>query len=148
MTTRYQLAKKAETWLGTPWQHQACVKGVAVDCAMFVVGVAKECGLITDEDVKNVPNYPKDWHFHNTESMLIPIVESFPVEEIEVNNRRVGDMLLFKVGNCESHMGLQLSKGYFIHAYGALSVNKVTKMRLDDKWLKRLTRAYRFKGIK
>jgi len=148
MTTRDRFVKEAMTWLDTPWQHQARVKGVAVDCAMFVVGAAYNVGLMTDEDLKMIPNYPKDWHFHNTESMLIPIVESFDVEEIEPEKAIRGDVILFKVGRCESHMGIKLPNDYFIHAYGALSINKVVKMRLDERWKSRLTKAYRFKGIK
>lgn len=38
------IAKEAETWIGTPFQWQACVKGVGVDCKGLIAGVARVCG--------------------------------------------------------------------------------------------------------
>ena len=32
---------EARSWLGTPWHHQASLKGVGCDCIGFVRGVAK-----------------------------------------------------------------------------------------------------------
>jgi cell wall-associated NlpC family hydrolase len=35
----------ARTWIGTPWHHAACVKGVGVDCVHFPAGVCDELGI-------------------------------------------------------------------------------------------------------
>lgn len=37
--TREEIVAEAREWLGTPWQHQAHLKGVACDCAGLIRGV-------------------------------------------------------------------------------------------------------------
>ena len=147
--TRKQIIAEALTWLDTPWRHQAMIKGTegGVDCAMFLVGVAKNLGMLDEDTINSIPNYPKDWHFHNTESMMIPIIESLGAEKIYMSQSRPGDILLFKVGRCESHMGIKLAEDMFIHAYTSASTKKVLVMRMDDAWKKRLTHAYKFPGV-
>ncbi len=39
--TRAALLTEARTWIGTPWHHQAAVKGAGCDCIGFVRGVAE-----------------------------------------------------------------------------------------------------------
>lgn len=144
MVTRNEIVEEARSWIGTPWQHQAMVKGHGVDCAMLIAGICLNTGLITEDDLNMIPPYPKDWHFHNKESMLIPILELFPVHEIPIEEATTADIIMFKVANCESHLGLKTDDGWFIHAFSSTKVNKVLESRLDDRWARRLTRAYRF----
>lgn len=147
MITTKQVIEEAMEWIDTPWQHQAMVKGEGVDCAMFVAGVALEVGLIEEGELDNIPNYPKDWHYHNTESQLIPILELFPVFQIPLEEVTEGDIVVFKVANCESHLGFYVEDGWFVHAFTSAKVKKVLKSRLDQRWTKRLTRAYRFENV-
>ena len=144
MITRDIVIEEARTWIGTPWQHQAMVKGHGVDCAMFIAGVGLEVGLVTEDDLNNIPAYPKDWHLHNTESMLIPILEQFEVSEIPLEEALPGDIVMFKVANCESHLGILTKQDWFIHAFTSSKVNRVVECRLDGRWTKRLSRVYRF----
>lgn len=139
----------AKTWLDTPYRHQAMVKGEdgAVDCAMLVVGVALECNLITREDTALIPNYPREWHLHNDYPLLTPLLESFGCKEKGVDKLYPGDILVFKLGNTESHLGILLEDGTMIHAYGSQTVNKVAINSLSGKWLRRLTKVYKFPGL-
>jgi cell wall-associated NlpC family hydrolase len=36
----------ARTWVGTPYHHQAQLKGVGVDCVGLILGVGKEAGFM------------------------------------------------------------------------------------------------------
>lgn len=45
LTLGEQIAQAAESWIGTPFQHQGRSKHRAVDCANFVALVAHEVGL-------------------------------------------------------------------------------------------------------
>ena len=65
---RQQITKEARSWIGTPYQHQSRVKGVGVDCAMFIAEVGNNLGLL--DPSKIVPNYSKQWHLHNKEEKL------------------------------------------------------------------------------
>jgi cell wall-associated NlpC family hydrolase len=48
MSTRAAVVAEARAWLGTPWVHQQRSKGVAVDCAGLVIGVARALGLVPE----------------------------------------------------------------------------------------------------
>lgn len=44
--TRAAVVAEARTWIGTPYHHQARVKGVGVDCAGVLIGVARALGIV------------------------------------------------------------------------------------------------------
>ena len=46
MDLRQRIVEEARSWLGTPYHHQAMVKGAGVDCAMILVAVYRAVGLI------------------------------------------------------------------------------------------------------
>lgn len=57
--TRAAVVAEARAWLGTPWQHQARARGVGVDCAGLVIGVARALGLVAaDMDVSHYARMP------------------------------------------------------------------------------------------
>jgi cell wall-associated NlpC family hydrolase len=64
--TREAIMAEAISWLGTPYHKGACVKGVGADCATFLWGVYKNCGLIPEGD-KLIERYSHDW-FANTDT--------------------------------------------------------------------------------
>ncbi|MBL0320066.1 MAG: hypothetical protein IPP74_12385 [Alphaproteobacteria bacterium] len=45
MTSNQKIISQARTWLGTPFHHQARLKGKGCDCLGLIVGVADELGL-------------------------------------------------------------------------------------------------------
>lgn len=49
--------EEARSWLGTPWQHQAAVRGVGVDCLHLVVEVCRSLALLPAGFA--LPPYPR-----------------------------------------------------------------------------------------
>ena len=144
---RKEIINEAVTWMGTPWQHQACVKNVAVDCAMFVAGVARNIGLVTEKEMKLIPNYPKDWHFHKDFPMLPFIMEQLGCKEKDKERMRAGDILVFKIGRVPSHLGILLEDNILIHAYSGCK-SEVAMHGLSEEWLERMIQVYNFPGVK
>lgn len=144
---RKEIIEEADEWVGTPWQHQACVKGAGVDCAMLVAGIARNVGLLDEEKMKLIPNYPKDWHFHQDFALLPHIMEELGCKEKNKKYMRAGDILVFKIGRVPSHLGLLLEDNIFIHAYTGGN-NVVVKNSLAAQWTDRLEQVYKFPGIK
>lgn len=109
---RNKIVKEAESWLGTPYHHEGMVKGAGVDCAMILVAVYKELGLIP-LDVDPRP-YPHDWHLHrNAERYLNSLLQY----SREVHKPDVGDVVLWKFGRTYSHGGIYVGDGRIIHSY-------------------------------
>ncbi len=47
MTARHRIVAEARSWLGTPFQHQARLKGVGVDCIQLCIGVGEATGVLS-----------------------------------------------------------------------------------------------------
>lgn len=110
ITQRQDIITEAETWLGTPWHHKACIKGAGVDCGWFIYAVFLECGLIKPTDIKD---YPRDWALHNTEERYLEVVERY-AQRIE--SPQIGDIAVFKNGNTFSHGAIIIDYPRLIHA--------------------------------
>lgn len=48
---RLAIIDEARTWTGTPYHHQASLKGVGVDCVGLINGVGIETGMMTIDPV-------------------------------------------------------------------------------------------------
>ena len=143
MENRMRIILEAWEWVGTPYHHQARVKGVGVDCAQLVAGVAEN--VFPRLKPINSPVYSIEWHMHNREEMMCQIIESFKCERKEIADRIPGDILTFKFGRTQSHMGILVNDGQFIHA--RMDIGKVVLNQLSGDWLERLGRVYKFPSL-
>ena len=108
--SRQAVITEAQTWLGTPWQHNAAVKGVGVDCGRFPLSVYQDLNLIPVEPVED---YPIDWALHRDDERYLAVVNRYCVE---VNEPLPGDLVVFKYGRSFSHGGIVLHYPHIIHA--------------------------------
>jgi cell wall-associated NlpC family hydrolase len=119
------LKRILDEWMGTPFRHQCGVKGMGCDCSWFVARVFEELGVLQWR--KNLmPDYPKDWHLHNTRELLKETFEKeFKAERIDFGSFRNGDVVLFHYGKAASHIGI-FSDGYIYQALERIGVCRVT----------------------
>ncbi len=135
---RPEVAQKALEFLGTPYHHQAKVKGLGVDCGQLILAVAQELNLVSP--TMRVTNYSTEWHLHNTEEKMLNMLEQFNC--VEKTTLEVGDIVCFKFGRVCSHLGIYLGDGQFIHA--RIDQGKVVINSLSGDWLKRHIKTYSF----
>lgn len=57
MTTRADVVAQARLWIGTPFHHQARLRGVGADCDGIVIGVSRDLGLVAPDF--DVPPYSR-----------------------------------------------------------------------------------------
>jgi hypothetical protein len=89
MFSREAVIAEARSWLGTPWHHQASLKGVGRDCIGFVRGVA----LPFVSEVAIPLDYPETWHLYRAEPrMYLGFKER--CDEIEPADALAGDVRL------------------------------------------------------
>lgn len=118
-----RLKETLEGWIGTPFRHRACVKGLGCDCIHFVAGVFDEIGVFKFA-INGVPEYPPDWHLHNTREMLLEGIKSrVPVEQVSLDNPKDGDIMLGHYGQAASHASVYLG-GYLYHSLNQIGVIK------------------------
>ena len=58
MVTREAIVTAARGWLGTPYHHQASVKGVGSDCLGLIRGIWRE---LYGPEPEAMPPYTPDW---------------------------------------------------------------------------------------
>lgn len=107
---RRAVVSAAMEWVGTPYHHLGDVKGVGVDCAMFLVRVFVDSGLVPPFDPRP---YPTDWHLHRGEERYLGAVLD---RAHEVEQPGPGDIVLYQFGRTLSHSALVTTWPRVIHA--------------------------------
>lgn len=132
----------ARGWIGTPYRHQASVRGHGADCLGLLRGVWRE--ILGPEPV-NVPAYTPDWSEPEREERLWSAARTYllPVAATVID---AGDVLLFRMKSCgvAKHLGILAETGAspsFIHAY---SGHGVTESALTASWRRRVVAHFRF----
>ncbi len=99
---RDRIVAEARTWLGTPFVHQAMVKGAGVGCGTLLIAVYGALGFPVPT-VKELGHFPHDWHLHTREERYLNILSKF-AHPVEIPEK--GDMVLFQIGRVFAHSAL------------------------------------------
>ena len=144
MSASDRVIAEARSWLGTPYHHAACVKGVGVDCAMLVKAVYEAAGLVSPFEVSF---YPPDWHLHRDEERYL----GFVAERASASDRpQPGDLALFRFGHCVSHGAIVIDRDWLIHSYigrGVVLTTWNSPELLYPKGTPRLHSVWRVRGM-
>ena len=125
----------ARAQLGTPYQHQGRIPGLALDCAGLAAVIARQFGL---EYIERL-DYGRIPHRGLMESTL----DMQPCLQ-RVSGRRPGDLLLMAWNKQPNHVAI-FAGDTIIHSYQA--VGRVCEHALDQEWQRRIVRVYRFRDI-
>lgn len=134
----------ARTWLGTPYRHQASLKGQGTDCLGLLRGVWR--GLFGTEPVPT-PAYRPDWAEVGGEETLLQATRRWLIE-IPLERACAGDVLLFRMApGCPAKHCAILSEGSIsgeaegrmIHAYWGRAV---VESWMGTWWRRRLVAAF------
>ncbi|MDJ0821453.1 MAG: peptidase [Paracoccaceae bacterium] len=131
-----QVVTTARSWIGTPYMHQASVKGAGCDCLGLLRGVWRE---VLGPEPEAVPSYSMDWSEPQGDERLwragLRHLRPKPLSEAAA-----GDVLLFRMrdGSVAKHLGIQSRIGPdagFVHAY---SGHGVIESALSAPWRRRI----------
>lgn len=139
---RFEIVRVAREWIGTPYHHQASVKGVGADCLGLLRGVWSE---VYGRPAEVPPAYSRDWaEAHGREELLAGAARHLVA--IEMAAAQAGDVLVFRMrkGAPAKHVGLIASAATFIHAFEAAPAAEVA---LSNWWRRRAVAAFAFPGV-
>jgi NlpC/P60 family putative phage cell wall peptidase len=142
MPTRIAIVAAARSWIGTPYRHQASLRGIGCDCLGLVRGVWRE--LIGPEPVF-VPPYTPDWaeaHGHET----LAEAARGHLAEIAPADAAAGDIVLFRWREfCPAkHCAILSGPATLIHAHDGAAVAEV---HVAPWWQRRIAFAFAFPGV-
>lgn len=135
-------AEAARAWIGTPYVHQASLRGAGCDCLGLVRGLWRE---IWPDEPLAVPAYTPDWAEPARIEALWQAAAALLCEK-PVAMRAPGDVILFRMraGSVAKHLGIMGRAGAapsFIHAY---SGHGVIESPLSAPWARRIVACFAF----
>ena len=134
---RAAVVAEARSWIGTPYHHAADIKGVGVDCAMILVRVFCDLGLVEPFDPRP---YTRDWMLHRDDERYLGFLLA---RAREVNEPGAGDVVLFRFGRCFAHGGIVIARTplTIVHAFAPARVVLEEEVGRNAELAERLGRA-------
>jgi NlpC/P60 family putative phage cell wall peptidase len=139
---RAAIVAEARAWIGTPYRHQASLKGIGCDCLGLVRGVWR---AVLGAEPEGVPAYAADWA---EASCGEPLAEAAlrHLVAIDLADIAPGDVLLFRwrAGLTAKHAAIATTLECMVHAHDGAAVAEVA---LAPWWRRRLAYAFQFPGV-
>ena len=145
---RATIVAAAKSWIGTPYRHQASLKGAGCDCLGLVRGVWRE---LYGQEPEPPPPYRPDWAETGGRETLLEAARRYLIET-SPNSARPGDVLLFRMSPdaCLKHCAIVSDsrpgdpEPRILHAYWGRAV---VESWLGPWWRRRLAHAFSFPDV-
>lgn len=146
--SRAAIVAEARSWIGTPYRHQASLKGAGADCLGLIRGVYRVfCGPEKQPITPYSPNWAEETgqetlrdaaRRHLVEIDAAPFRDAEPLKESDVILIRVRDRGPAK------HAAIVSGADAIIHAYDR---HAVAENALPAAWRRRIAYAFQFPGV-
>lgn len=142
MISRTLIVTEARSWIGTPYRHQASLKGVGCDCLGLVRGVWR---AVVGTEPERAPPYAPDWAEATGDEALAQAADRHLIA-VALDQFAPGDVLLFRwrASLPAKHAAIVTASDKMVHAHDGAAVAEVA---LAPWWRRRLAYAYRFPGV-
>jgi len=133
-----RIIAEARSWIGTPYRHQASLKGVGCDCLGLLRGVWRH---VMGAEPELPPPYSPDWAEAGADTLVAAARRH--LIEIDTAAFMPGDVLLFRWRDHlpAKHCAIAISADCMIHAHDGASVAEVA---FAPWWRRHLAYAFRF----
>jgi NlpC/P60 family putative phage cell wall peptidase len=139
---RQDIVAETRRWIGTPYRHQASLKGIGCDCLGLVRGVWR---TVIGDEPEQAPPYAPDWAEATAEESLAQAAmrHLIPVPPADF---RPGDVLLFRwrANLPAKHAAIVTAPGLMVHAHDGAAV---TEVAIAPWWRRRLAYVFQFPGV-
>lgn len=135
-----QVVSEALSWIGTPFHHQASVKGVGADCLGLVRGVWRQ---LNGHEPFSIPAYTQTWDEVEKSEVLWSGLAKTLVSDPEIKTC-AGHVLLFRMrlNSVARHVGISSKSGRcFVHSYHGQGV---VESALTQSWQRRIVASFSF----
>lgn len=130
----------ARSYIGTPFLHQGRHKGIGVDCAGLLLGVAESLGLAHEDYPRR--NYSR-WPLlgHHLYDFIARQTREITAEEVNA-----GSILLFWIhrAHLPQHLAIVSEQGRIVHAWS--DAGRVIETHVAD-WLPRVYARFDWEGV-
>ncbi len=138
MSRRDRIVAEALAWVGTPYRHQASLKGVGCDCLGLVRGVWR---AVIGPEPEVAPAYSPDWAEAGADSLAQAALRH--LRPVVPGEMAPGDVLLFRWRPelPARHAAILVAPVRFVHAQAGAAVAGAA---LSPWWRRRLCGVFAF----
>ncbi len=136
-----RIVETARAWIGTPYMHQASLRGAGCDCLGLLRGVWRDLGR---DEPEAAPNYAPDWaEATGQETLYTALARHF--REVPAREAAPGDIALFRMlpRGPAKHCGIVAERDGQRTLIHARQNKRVSEEVFSPFWRKKL--AYVFK---
>jgi NlpC/P60 family putative phage cell wall peptidase len=139
---REKIVAETRSWIGTPYRHQASLKGLGCDCLGLVRGVWR---AIVGDEPERAPPYAPDWA-EATGAEALADAAARHLIAIPSADFAPGDVLLFRwrANLPAKHAAIVTAPGKMVHAHDGAAVAEVF---IAPWWRRRLAYAFKFPEV-
>ena len=139
---RDEIVEAARLWLGTPYHHQASLRGVGCDCLGLVRGVWRD---LRGDEPETPPPYSPSWA-ESLRQETLALAAGRHLQPLILTEARPGDVLLFRWREHlpAKHCAILASPDRIIHAHDGAAVAEVA---FTPWWRRHLSHAFSFPGV-
>lgn len=138
--TAEEIVRAARGWLGTPYHHQASVRGVGADCLGLIRGVWRE---LYGSEAEAPPPYSRDWgEADGTETLLAAARRHLR----PLDAAAAGHVVIFRMrtGAVAKHAGILTGPARMVHAVEGGVASEIV---LSRWWQRRIAGVFAFPGV-
>jgi len=131
----------ARGWIGTPYHHQASLRGSGCDCLGLIRGVWRE---VTGTEPPEPPPYSRDWGEVGRREVLLEALRGVLVPG---DGMMPGAVLVFRMmpGALAKHAGILIEGARFVHAHERRGV---AAEALTRAWARRVVGVFHYPGAR
>jgi len=141
----HRVVEAARGWLGTPYHHQAAVKGAGCDCLGLIRGVYAE---VMGREPETPPAYSRDWAEMRGEETLLEAARRHLSLRATSERPQPGDVLIFRMkkGALAKHSGIvsAVADGAPTRMIHAQEGAGVVEINLSRWWRRRIVGVFSF----
>jgi len=143
MIARADVVAAARGWIGTPYHHQASMRGAGADCLGLVRGVWRE---LYGSDPEVPPGYSRDWAEAAGEETLLAAATRHLIPLDRSAQPRPGDVLVFRLraGFVAKHAAIATTPATMVHA---MEGGSAVEVALGHWWRRRIAGRFSFPGM-
>lgn len=140
--SRGDVVHAARRWIGTPYHHQASLRGFGADCLGLVRGVHRD---IYGDEPERPPAYSADWAETGGHETMLSAAQRH-LMAVEASAAAAGDVVIFRLrpGCVAKHAAILTARDSMVHA---VEGSGVVEVPLGRWWRRRIAGAFSFPGI-
>lgn len=137
------IVASARAWIGTPYVHQASIKGVGCDCLGLLRGVWRE---VMGPEPEAMQPYSPDWADATGEETLYAVLKRH-LGEIACADLAPGDVAVFRVvrHGPAKHCGIVGEKNGAFTLIHTRQNKRVSEEPFSAQWRRKLAYAFRMR---